>query len=142
MRLILHLVQRELYCQMGFPPILTYAAFSNSPNFLAYPYTPSQRPEESSELSYPLHPLQPRYPLDSRPKSPILAALGYDSLLSSTNASASPHSIAVPSNTADPLQPPHRDSQIQSIIDRVTTPYDYTEGYHFLMKHLPTRYVT
>jgi hypothetical protein len=23
----------------------------------------------------------------------------------------------------------------------VTTPYDYTEGYHFLMKHLRSRYV-
>lgn len=30
-------------------------------------------------------------------------------------------------------------SKLQSIHDRVTTPYDYTEGYHFLMKHLPTR---
>jgi hypothetical protein len=32
-------------------------------------------------------------------------------------------------------------SKWQGINDRVTTPYDYTEGYHFLMKHLPTRYV-
>ncbi|KNZ72907.1 hypothetical protein J132_01899 [Termitomyces sp. J132] len=31
-------------------------------------------------------------------------------------------------------------SQLQSIHDRVTKPYDYTEGYHFLMKHLPTRF--
>jgi hypothetical protein len=30
---------------------------------------------------------------------------------------------------------------LQSIHDRVTAPYDYTQGYHFLMKHLPTRYV-
>jgi hypothetical protein len=28
---------------------------------------------------------------------------------------------------------------IQTI--NVTAPYDYTEGYHFLMKHLPSRCV-
>lgn len=32
-------------------------------------------------------------------------------------------------------------SKWQGISDRVTAPYDYTEGYHFLMKHLPSRYV-
>jgi hypothetical protein len=31
--------------------------------------------------------------------------------------------------------------QLQSINDRVTAPYDYTEGYHFLMKHLHSRCV-
>jgi hypothetical protein len=30
---------------------------------------------------------------------------------------------------------------LQSINDRVTAPFDYTEGYHFLMKHLRSRYV-
>lgn len=29
-----------------------------------------------------------------------------------------------------------------SVYKAVTKPYDYTEGYHFLMKHLPTRCVT
>ena len=28
-----------------------------------------------------------------------------------------------------------------SVYKSVTKPYDYTEGYHFLMKHLPTRWV-
>ncbi|EKM80685.1 hypothetical protein AGABI1DRAFT_55702 [Agaricus bisporus var. burnettii JB137-S8] len=113
---------------------------TNPTNFLTYPYAPPQRPEESSEVSYPLHPLQPRYPLDSRPKSPIFGAFGYDSLSSSTNPCMSPHSISVPSTTADLLRPPSRNSQLQGVIDRVTAPYDYTEGYHFLMKHLPTRF--
>lgn len=120
---------------------LIYILFSNPTNFLTYPYAPPQRPEESAEVSYPLHPLQPRYPLDSRPKSPIFGAFGYDSLSSSTNPCMSPHSISVPSTTADLLRPPSRNSQLQGVIDRVTAPYDYTEGYHFLMKHLPTRYV-
>jgi PAS domain S-box-containing protein len=31
-------------------------------------------------------------------------------------------------------------SQLQSINALVTRPYDYTEGYHFLMKHLPSRF--
>jgi hypothetical protein len=31
-------------------------------------------------------------------------------------------------------------SKLQSIHDRVNAPFDYTEGYHFLMKHLPTRF--
>jgi len=29
---------------------------------------------------------------------------------------------------------------LQNINDRVTMPYDYTEGYHFLMKDLPSRF--
>jgi len=37
-----------------------------------------------------------------------------------------------------PARPPS--SQLQTINDRVTAPYDYTEGYHFLMKHLPSRF--
>jgi hypothetical protein len=32
-------------------------------------------------------------------------------------------------------------SVVQTINDCVTAPYDYTEGYHFLMKHLPNRCV-
>ncbi|KZP34366.1 hypothetical protein FIBSPDRAFT_846473 [Athelia psychrophila] len=33
-----------------------------------------------------------------------------------------------------------RSTQMQRINARVTRPYDYTEGYHFLMKHLPSRF--
>ena len=32
------------------------------------------------------------------------------------------------------------DAKGSSVYKAVTKPYDYTEGYHFLMKHLPTRY--
>ncbi|KAJ3567582.1 hypothetical protein NP233_g6277 [Leucocoprinus birnbaumii] len=125
-------------------------ASSNQPNFLTYPYTQAQaqRSEELSDLSYPLHPLQPRYPLDSRPKSPIPALINDSSketptgLLSPPSSNASPSSTAsVPSGIADLVRPQSRGSKLQSINDRVTAPYDYTEGYHFLMKHLPTRCV-
>jgi hypothetical protein len=30
-------------------------------------------------------------------------------------------------------------SELATINDRVTAPFDYTEGYHFLMKHLRAR---
>ncbi|KAL1743366.1 transcription activator of gluconeogenesis ERT1 [Schizophyllum fasciatum] len=35
---------------------------------------------------------------------------------------------------------PRPGSHLQSITDRVKAPYEYTEGYHFLMKHLTTRF--
>lgn len=122
---------------------------SNPTNFLTYPYTQSQRPEEVSDLTYPLHPLQPRYPLDSRPKSPIVGSFSHDAakeistgLLSPPSSNASPSSVAsIPSGITDLVRPQSRGSKLQSINDRVMAPYDYTEGYHFLMKHLPTRCV-
>jgi len=47
----------------------------------------------------------------------------------------------VPSGIADSApQPKSSGSQLQKIHDRVTAPFDYTEGYHFLMKHLPGRF--
>ncbi|KAI4528589.1 transcription activator of gluconeogenesis ERT1 [Schizophyllum commune Loenen D] len=44
----------------------------------------------------------------------------------------------VPLNEVAPF--PRPGSHLQSITDRVKAPYDYTEGYHFLMKHLTTRF--
>ncbi|KAI5831946.1 transcription activator of gluconeogenesis ERT1 [Schizophyllum commune Tattone D] len=44
----------------------------------------------------------------------------------------------VPLNEVGPF--PRPGSHLQSITDRVKVPYDYTEGYHFLMKHLTTRF--
>jgi hypothetical protein len=138
------------YRPLSFEPLMTVIFFSNPTNFLTYPYTQSQRPEEVSDLSYPLHPLQPRFPLESRPKSPIPITLNNDmsketstGLLSPPSSNASPSSTAsVPSGIAELVRPQSRGSKLQSINDRVTAPYDYTEGYHFLMKHLPTRCVT
>ncbi|KAL0956403.1 hypothetical protein HGRIS_002550 [Hohenbuehelia grisea] len=117
----------------------------------------------------PLHPLQPRFPLPpDYSRSPSTTAnstvftradLKEPGLLSPSISNASPISTAsVPrsllstnastngvDDTPTPPTPvstlaPSSGSQLQSINDRVTTPYDYTEGYHFLMKHLPTRF--
>ncbi len=118
-------------------------------------YTPSQ----------PLHPLQPRYPLPADySRSPSISTPSTvfprpdpkdPGLLSPLAANASPISTSsvppglasvstdtpTPSTPSSSLALPSSSSQLQSINDSVTTPYDYTEGYHFLMKHLPSRYV-
>lgn len=117
-------------------PIQPSEPVHNSPtnnDFLGYSY---QEPQPSpgpdlSDLQYrsqfpqtgPLHPLQPRFPLDSRPRSPPTAV------------SLEPSRGRLPMSNV-----PGPSSKLQSINDRVTKPYDYTEGYHFLMKHLPTRF--
>ena len=126
--------------------------------YLSYGYTQQQRSEDI-ELQYQAqyssdqppdspHPLQPRFPLDSRPRSPPADAYisGKDTtttntgLLSPAPSNASPTTAtSVPMAVSD-LSVSSR-SKLQSINDRVTQPYDYTEGYHFLMKHLPNRCV-
>ncbi|KAJ7703011.1 hypothetical protein B0H17DRAFT_1041245 [Mycena rosella] len=119
---------------------------STSPttNFLTYPYPPP--PEQPQEpLQYPpqfqqLHPLQPRFPLDARPRSPPFSAKDVPQRgLSPSQSSGSSFAHGIPEQVH---QGPGGSggSQLQNINDRVTMPYDYTEGYHFLMKHLPSRF--
>ncbi|KDR75200.1 hypothetical protein GALMADRAFT_535775 [Galerina marginata CBS 339.88] len=130
-------------------------------HYLTYPYPHTQQPDDLGELSYSasyspqtqsnsaIHPLQPRFPLDTRPRSPPTVFLHNSSskdaasrgLLSPPPSTTSPSSTAsVPTGIADMVRPQSRGSKLQSITDRVTAPYEYTEGYHFLMKHLPTRF--
>jgi hypothetical protein len=73
-------------------------------------------------------------------KDPVISS----SLVTPPASNASPSSTSsVPlAAIAEPVVATTRsNSQLQTINDLVTSPYDYTEGYHFLMKHLPTRYV-
>ncbi|KAH9485128.1 Transcriptional regulator of nonfermentable carbon utilization [Psilocybe cubensis] len=153
------------YGENQMPPQQSESNLSTSPantaHYLTYPYPHAQRSEELTELSYPttsystsqpstaLHPLQPRYPLDTRPRSPPTVFLHNPSskdtasrgLLSPPPSTSSPSSTSsVPTGVADIVRPPSCGSKLQTITDRVTAPYDYTEGYHFLMKHLPTRF--
>ncbi|KAG6831684.1 Transcriptional regulator of nonfermentable carbon utilization [Tricholoma furcatifolium] len=112
---------------------------SNPTQYLTYPYT-SQQQSRSDEInidfsnqgSQPIHPLKPRYPLENRPRSPPTGVFLHESSENLGNNGATPES--------DADTPASSTSQLQSIHDRVTKPYDYTEGYHFLMKHLPTRF--
>ncbi|KAJ6594091.1 hypothetical protein B0H19DRAFT_1093740 [Mycena capillaripes] len=123
--------------QIAVQPSETTLSTSPTTSFLTYPYP--QPPEQeslqyASQFQQDLHPLQPRYPLDGRPRSPHLTAkeAGQRGVLSPSQSSASSFAHAVPEQSGG--------SQLQNINDRVTMPYDYTEGYHFLMKHLPSRF--
>ena len=133
--------------QLAMPPD---SGLSTSPTNQYLNYAFAQRNEEpvttattSQVQSGPLHPLQPRFPLDQRPRSPPAGPLMYEGessskgLLTPPLSNASPISTSsVPPGVAEMAAPSH----LQSINDRVTKPYNYTEGYHFLMKHLPTRF--
>ncbi|KAF5322825.1 hypothetical protein D9619_002031 [Psilocybe cf. subviscida] len=137
----------------------------NAAHYLTYPYPHTQRSDDLTDLSYPssypsqsstsaVHPLQPRYPLDSRPRSPPTTVFLHNNSSSSPTKDApsrgllSPHpSLSSPSSNAsapagisDMTRQLPGSSKLQSIHDRVNAPFDYTEGYHFLMKHLPTRF--
>jgi hypothetical protein len=102
-----------------------------------------QYPQYQQSAGSVIHPVQPRYP-EKSPKSPLSVFIDE----SSHGLLSPPHSNASPSLT--PSAPRPNDSfmggytpgsKLQSINDRVTKPFDYTEGYHFLMKHLPIRCV-
>lgn len=126
----------------------TNLAASPNTTYLSYQYQEPSRSSELSEMQYPQFPqsqsLQPRYP-DSRSKSPPLSVFIDESshgLLSPPHSNASPSLTPTASRPADPSTLACTPgSKLQSINDRVTKPYDYTEGYHFLMKHLPIRCV-
>ena len=124
----------------------------NAAHYLTYPYpqaqqlseTPAELPSYTSQ-SQEVHPLQPRYSLETRPHSPTTAFLqnprdtATRAFLSPSIPNSSPRSVT--SGVADIVRPKSCGSKLRGINDRVTTPFDYTEGYHFLMKHLPTRCV-
>lgn len=124
------------------PELNADSTVSTSPSanstFLTYQYQEQPRVTEVSDLQYgqvfqepapaatsatSMHPLQPRYPLEDRPRSPPSAFL---------DDSVNDHSSTTSSQV----------SKLQSINDRITKPYDYTEGYHFLMNHLRSRCVS
>ncbi|KAG5648589.1 hypothetical protein DXG03_003200 [Asterophora parasitica] len=122
---------------------------SNSTQYLTYPYSAQQQPRsdetpdaadfsqyQEPQAPQPLHPLQPRYPLDSRPRSPHGTVFLHNTSTSSDNLGTADAT----STSSDLAVAKASGSSLQSIHDRVTKPYDYTEGYHFLMKHLPSRF--
>jgi hypothetical protein len=146
--------ENQLPLQQSDPPLSTSPA---NAHYLTYPY---QRPDDFTDLAYSAsyssqstsanQPLQPRYPLEARPRTPPTTVFLHSSskdatsrgLISPPPPTSSPSSIAaVSAATADLARAQPCGTKLQTINDRVTTPYDYTEGYHFLMKHLPTRCV-
>ncbi|EDR11520.1 transcriptional regulatory protein [Laccaria bicolor S238N-H82] len=132
----------------------TLSTSPGNAHYLTYPYPQSQRSEDLVDMSYASQYSsagqgQPCLPANSRPRSPPTVFLhnpsskdqGSRGLLSPPPSNGSPSSTSsAPSGIAEIVRPQSCGSQLQSINDRVLTPYDYTEGYHFLMKHLPTRF--
>ncbi|KAH6914385.1 transcription activator of gluconeogenesis ERT1 [Coprinopsis sp. MPI-PUGE-AT-0042] len=128
------------------PSMASDSVVPTSPTNQYLNYAFAQQNEEPQDQSGPLHPLQPRFPLNQRPRSPPAGPLTYEGdstkgLLTPPLSNASPIAAsAVPLGVAETTRPESALPHLQSINDRVTKPYDYTEGYHFLMKHLPTRF--
>ncbi|KAJ3724703.1 transcription activator of gluconeogenesis ERT1 [Lentinula raphanica] len=138
----------------AFPSSLTSQNLAASPTtaYLTYQYQDPPRTSELSELQYPQFQqsanstLHSRYTLDPKARSPPYSPYVEEA---SHGLLSPPHSNASPSLTPSALRSADSTaststctpgSKLQSINDRVTKPYDYTEGYHFLMKHLPIRF--
>ncbi|PFH53824.1 hypothetical protein AMATHDRAFT_83736 [Amanita thiersii Skay4041] len=137
--------ESNLSTSPGNATYLTYAYSQQRSDELAdLQYTAQYSPNQSSGT---LHPLQPRYPLENRPRSPPSDSYtpSKDIVSSSTGLLSPAPSNGSPATTSS-VPPGAMEaasscrSKLQSINDCVTAPYDYTEGYHFLMKHLPTRF--
>ncbi|KAF7977732.1 hypothetical protein HWV62_2802 [Athelia sp. TMB] len=119
-----------------------------SPGYLyasQFQQSPQEQSRDQSQMGYGqysqtrspptmMHP----YPREMRPTSNPGAA---DVFLTGSTPSRSDSPTSASSihpNYTDTAQ--MRSTQMQNINARVTRPYDYTQGYHFLMKHLPTRF--
>ncbi|KAF9222770.1 hypothetical protein BS17DRAFT_837772 [Gyrodon lividus] len=153
--------------QLSVPPsetTLAAAAQSSPTTTFISGYSPTQlsqaRPslESTPDLQYPPFsqgqptPIPPRYSRDinSSAQTGMVHApskeAGPQSLVSSSHTSPSPTNSTHPSivdhhsvcHTFLPSCVYANSAYEQTLI--VTAPYDYTEGYHFLMKHLPTRF--
>ncbi|KAG2106514.1 hypothetical protein BD769DRAFT_1503522 [Suillus cothurnatus] len=126
--------------QLSMPQSDSLSASQPSPTFLAsYPAplcrTSSPAPQYSyaqpqPQLSAPYHPLAPHY-------SRGVISLGSSSVMRTPSRDTRSHSYESSSRTSP--SPTIQSGDHHSTIN-VTAPYDYTEGYHFLMKHLPSRF--
>ncbi|KAG9316248.1 hypothetical protein JVU11DRAFT_2275 [Chiua virens] len=124
------------------PTLAATAHPSPTTAFISYSPTQFSHPSQDStaDISYPPYPhgqstpsIPPRYSRD--PNS--IAPLG---MVRASSKEAGPQSLDTsthpsPSSTSSTPQSMDHHSPLS-----ISTPYDYTEGYHFLMKHLPTRF--
>ncbi|THH15134.1 hypothetical protein EW146_g5291 [Bondarzewia mesenterica] len=94
-------------------------------------YAAQQQTQLSSQ---PLHPLAPRWPPSSTDSTYVFWPGPVANAGKSRSAAAS--ALTNGTNTASALSGP---KTAQEVYDNVTMPYDYTEGYHSLMKYLPYR---
>ncbi|KAI6135754.1 hypothetical protein EV401DRAFT_1844069 [Pisolithus croceorrhizus] len=118
------------------PPSSTFASCSpthQSPE-LQYPlYNNMQAPQaEGSALPAPS-----RYTRDVLTSAPAVMVRAPSKETGSQSLVSSRHTSPSPENSTHLCGIDHHSVSAPL---KVTTPYDYTEGYHFLMKHLPTRF--
>jgi hypothetical protein len=158
--------EQQMSIQPPGTPLSAGSGSQMSPTFMdAYPTVsryqqPQQEPDQQLQYNpqyvqqqqvhnqppQSLHTLEPRYRRESRSSPTSNSAFmerssSKDSIaraLGSPASSSSPTSTSMHVNYTDSIHP--QNSQPQSIDALVTRPYDYTEGYHFLMKHLPSRF--
>ncbi|EPQ57294.1 hypothetical protein GLOTRDRAFT_137651 [Gloeophyllum trabeum ATCC 11539] len=129
------------------------------PNYMTLTYPTAgqvseEQPSQTAQNAYPLQSFertpslqeyQSRFTLQERSSStPTVSDSIYagtskdteDSHISPPISVDSPSTDTSRSDTPAALGRPRKDD----VYKTVTAPYDYTEGYHFLMKHLPTRF--
>ncbi|TFK54154.1 hypothetical protein OE88DRAFT_1654670 [Heliocybe sulcata] len=132
----------------------TTSPLSNNFMTLTYP-TPGQVQDQQSsqggstpfsaqafERSDALQEYQAQFPLPERPSStPTVSDSIYASTAKYTEDSRTspPISVDSPSTETSSSDIPLVGGR-PDVYKTITAPYDYTEGYHFLMKHLPTRF--
>lgn len=109
-------------------PTLAVAAGHVIPRYM---YGAQPPPQPAGE---PLHPLAPRWPPSTTDSTYVFWPGPVANMGTSRSAAAS----ALP-NGANKGSALMRPKTAQEVYDTVTTPYDYTEGYHSLMKYLPYR---
>ncbi|TFL01555.1 hypothetical protein BDV98DRAFT_567146 [Pterulicium gracile] len=118
------------------PFTTSYTPYTSSsisgPTDMQLQYPPISNPQQ------PIHPLHPRYTLIPRPYAPASTTPTVASPSASTSSPATTSSTLpnVPSTSTVAKAK----SPLQAIMDRVNTPYDYTQSYHFLMKYLQSRF--
>lgn len=116
------------------PPSSTFVSCSPTQEPPELHYSPSYNHIQASQAVGSARPVPSRYTRDMLASAPAVMVrapskeTGSQSLVSSRHTSPSPET-STHSCGADNHSPLN-----------VTAPYDYTEGYHFLMKHLPTRF--
>ncbi|KAG1715748.1 hypothetical protein ID866_1416 [Astraeus odoratus] len=111
--------------------ISTYSPTQGSTD-LQYP--PSYDQVQASQVAGSTRPVPPRYARDVVNSAPAVMVRAPSKETGSQSLVSSSHTSPSPANST------HANSSDHHSPLNVTAPYDYTEGYHFLMKHLPTRF--
>ena len=110
--------------------------------YAEYPSTSRQTPSATSPSQYNGQSTQAATDAVSPPSNSNLQVAPRSAAPPTRSSSATAVDRTQSTGTASWSGPGAEDAlETSSVYKAVTKAYDYTEGYHFLMKHLPTRYV-